>query len=208
MPALANVQFCARVSFRGTANGVAIVNVFHVAWGGEPLTISEAVSLCTGVRTAYEANFVPRLASTWSGDTCRVVDLTNADGVEATQALGGTTGGSGTSMPQSTACCVTWKIDRHYRGGHPRTYLGPLPNTAIESPTSLAAAYITQVAGSANAFKNAVNALTAGTKAFRLVCVHRQVNGVQVIVPIKSDIQSVVVDSRIDTMRRRLGPDR
>jgi hypothetical protein len=208
VPALRPVPFVCRVSCRGTANGTAVVNVFHAKFTGASMSLADTTALANAFKGAYETHFVPRMSTGWSGDTVRCVDLTSPDGEEATVALGGTSVGSGTSIPASAACCITWKINRHYRGGHPRTYIGALPNTAIESPTSLAAAYVSAVSTAANAFRTAINGFTTGTHTFSLVAVHRYVNLAELETPITSAITSAVVDTRIDSQRRRLGPDR
>lgn len=208
MPALAQVPGVVRVSVRGTSQGQAIVNVFHVKWSGGAWDQASVTYAANLVKAAYETNFVPRLNGNYSGDNVRAVDLTATAGNEATVALGGSPGTVSTGVPQSAACCVTWRIQRHYRGGHPRTYLGPLGAAAIESPTSLAAAYVSTVTTSATTFLNSINAGTTGGNTMRLVAVHRQQNGAQLTVPLTSDVQSAVVDTRIDTMRRRLGRDR
>lgn len=208
MPALKPVLQTARVSVRGTALGQAIVNVFHVRWSGATFDQPSITYVANLVKTAYEINFVPRLNGTWSGDTVRAVDLALATGVEATVALGGTPSSTTQGVPQSAAACVSWRIVRHYRGGHPRTYLGPLNSGAIESPTSLAAAYVTQVATSAEAFRTAIGNGITGGNTMKLVAVHRWQGKAELAVPQTSDIVSASVDTRIDSMRRRLGRDR
>lgn len=208
MPALRPVPAVARVTCRGTANGQAIVNVFHVKWTGGNFDLPAITYVANLVKGAYEANFAPRLGSTWAGDTVRAVDLSLTAGQEATVALAGTSAGSAVQTPQSAACCVTWRIMRHYRGGHPRTYLGPLATTAIQNPTTLADAYVTQVITSANAFLSAINLGSTSGNTMRLVAVHRTQDQAELIVPQTSDIISATADTRIDTMRRRLGRDR
>lgn len=208
VPALKPVPGVARVTCRGTAQGQAIVNVFHVKWTGGNHTSASILYIANVVQAAYTAQFRPRLNSNWSGDSVRAVDLSSPTGEEATVSLTGQGTIAGVTTPQSAACCITWRIMRHYRGGHPRTYLGPIGQNAIESATSFTAVYQSDVQTAATTFKDAINAGTVAGAALRLVAVHRVVGGVELLVPETSDIVSAVVDSRIDTMRRRLGRDR
>jgi hypothetical protein len=196
------------VSVRGTSLGQAIVNVFHVKWTGGNFNLPDITYVANLVKGVYETNIIPRLNGNYSGDNVRAVDLGVVTGQEATVALAGTPGATSTAMPQSAAACITWRIVRHYRGGHPRTYVGPLHPSHIESPTSLAATYITSLATSATAFLNGVNAGTTGGFTMKLVAVHRWQGKTELLVPLTSDIVGASVDSRIDTMRRRLGKDR
>src|SRR4029453_7651114 len=146
MPPLKPVQGVARIAARGTANGQAVVNIFHVSKeavpGGTmlPWSQAEVTAFATAFDGFYKGRFASSLNSVYSGDDIHVVDLTSPTGYEAFVA--NTCNGSsvGTNFPQSAAACITWKIARHYRGGHPRTYIGPLGGPAFENQISLNAA--------------------------------------------------------------------
>lgn len=208
MPSLLPVPGVVRLSFRGTANGVGCVNVFHVKCGDDALAIGSITTILTTVRTAYQSHFVPRLGSVWSGDTAVATDLSSIIGASVEQPLGGTPSAPGNIVPQSAACCISWKISRRYRGGHPRTYLGPVPATALENQTTFTSAYLALVQTAADNFFAACNGITTPDGTTGLVAVHRYFNKVELNPPVTSLITSSGVDSRIDTMRRRLGPDR
>lgn len=212
MPALANVPGVARCVVTGTANGQACVNVFHVAkgtGGASPWTQVEIDKLATLIAAQFTTAFVPSIANHWSGDQVECVDLSSVlglSGVATIAASGG--GGSGTTMPQSAAACVTWKIPRHYRGGHPRTYVGPLATAAAESPVSLAATFVSNLRTRAIAFRNNINGDTTFGTLITLCTVHRTYQKQKLNEPQLSFPTSAEVDSRIDSQRRRLGPDR
>jgi hypothetical protein len=208
MPSLMPVLGVARVAFRGTSAGQAVVNVFHVQCGVASLSQATIDALCTGMKTAYEANLVTRLQGSWSGDTVTAQDLSSDTGVTKQMALAGTPGSVIAASPNSLACCITWKINRHYRGGHPRTYLGPIPNTFLENQTTFLSTAVANILGSANAFLTAVNGITLPSGTPQMVGVHRVRSGAVLPVPLVSPIVAVAVDSRVDTMRRRLGRDR
>lgn len=213
MPALEPVPGVARVVISGTCAGQTIINVFHVQKGpssGVPFSQADVDTLATGMDTAYKNNFANKMNSGYSGDLVEVTDLSSATSAVGSTANTGTGSGAGTTVPNSVASCISWRISRHYRGGHPRTYLGPPPATAIEGPTSFTPTWVTGLATSANAFRTAVNAIVLPSGAVNaiLVTVHRYQNKIKLTPPQVSGIVSGSADSRIDTMRRRLGPDR
>lgn len=151
---------------------------------------------------------MPLMNALYSGDSASATDLTSITGVMAIQPIVGGGNHAGAFVPASAAACVTWRIPRHYRGGHPRTYIGPLGTQAIETPTSLAPAYLLLLQNAANAFLAAINGLTADGKLQILCSVHRQDQKQTLIPPQKSLITSAFCDARIDSQRRRLGKDR
>jgi hypothetical protein len=104
--------------------------------------------------------------------------------------------------------CITWPIDRHYRGGHPRTYLGPINTSNLENQTTFAAAWLATTLTSATSFRAAMNSMTLASGTPEMVAVHRVRDGAQLTVPLVSVIKNPQIDSRVDTMRRRLGRDR
>lgn len=211
MPALAPVTGVARVVCHGTANGNSVVNVFHINNGpgaGIAYTQTGINSLATSIAGLYRTRFMPLMNALYSGDEVTATDLSSPTGVVGTAVITTASGASGATIPASAACCVTWKILRHYRGGHPRTYIGPLGTAAFESPTSLASTFVTSMQSAASGFMSDVAALTIEARTQKLVCVHRQVDGVQLATPLVDTIIAAAIDSRIDSMRRRLGPDR
>lgn len=198
--------------FRGIAITQPIVNVMHVLNGGgppgTPYTQSQIDQLVTSMASLWVGNLVPLASSQYVSVDCSATDLSSDLGVSGITAMTGSGSGSGTTMPNNAALCISWKIPRHYRGGHPRTYMGPVAATSIANGTSFLGTFLTTANNGATAFRTAVNALVLGGSTQRLVCVHRIQNGVQLPEPIVDVITGNTVDSRIDTQRRRLGRDR
>jgi hypothetical protein len=188
---------------------VQIVNVFHVRNGPSTAgyTLAGISSLATAMANAFTTHLRPRLSVSWSGDDVVAQDLSSPTAPGVILSLSGNGSTSGV-LPASVACCLTWKIARHYRGGHPRTYLGPLGSAALETATSFEAVFLTATQTAASSFLTAVNALTIEGNAQALVCLHRTLGGAQLATPTHSPILAVQVDSRLDTQRRRLGRDR
>lgn len=211
MPAQLPVPGVVRVSITGTASGVNIANVFH--WqatdgGGAAFDVAGCQTLANGFGSAFDTSFAPKLGTVYVPGVTTALDLTNDLGVAATRANTGAGIGTAHTCPQSAALCVTWRISRHYRGGHPRTYFGPLPDSAITNPTTLDSSTVTSWQSAALAFMGLVNALTPGGRHGHLVCVHRWRSKAQLVPPQTTPIDTAAVDNRIDSQRRRLGPDR
>jgi len=115
-------------------------------------------------------------------------------------------------MPASAAVCVTWKIGKRYRGGHPRTYFPPPGDVAMTaSVNSWDQDFIDQYHTAAGNFRQAMQQVTVTPGD--LCCVHRyrtlEAGVVTTLDPPQvSRFIDHDVDNRIDSQRRRLGPDR
>ena len=211
MPALLPASKIARCVFRGTANATNIVNVFHISKdqtdvGG--FSQAEIDALANAIAPIWTARLMPQLGAAYAAKEVVCTDLTSNFGVVGVKTMTGTGTGSSTNVPNSTCACITWKIAKHYRGGHPRTYLGPPATASISTGTTLAASFVTALTTGAQGFLADVNALSVAGSPYALVALHRTENSAQLNPPEFSPITGAVVDDRIDTQRRRLGKDR
>lgn len=201
----------ARVVFRGAASTIPVINVMHVANNWPTLssyTQAQIDQLATSMASLFIGNLVPLTNSNYGSIECVATDLSSELGLVGQAPMIGSGTGTSTGVPNSTSVCISWKIGRHYRGGHPRTYMGPIAALSVATPTSLGASFVTSANNAASAFRTAVNALSLAGQPARLVCIHRYVAGVQVPDPTVDEITGNAVDTRIDTQRRRLGRDR
>jgi len=166
--------------------------------------------LVTNIKPLWSALWKTSVITGATWELLTATDLTSETAPQIIDNITGETGsgGSGAAVPQSAAACITWKIPRHYRGGHPRTYIGPLPTTAINNPTSLTTTYTDGLQTRANTFLAGVNSIVLGTATARLVCLHRYKDKVELDPPTTTLIDTAYCDSRIDSQRRRLGKDR
>ena len=120
---------------------------------------------------------------------------------------GGKTAGA---MPMSVSCCIGWRVQAHYRGGHPRTYLAGIPSDSFANPRQFLPAYVAGVASSAADFHTAVNNNVAGLLSSLKLGTVSFINKKQWREPpVFRDFitASAHVDPRIDSQRRRLGRD-
>lgn len=209
--ALQPVAGVARCVFAGISGGQPIINVMHVqngGPGGPAYTQSAIDQLATSLASLYTGNLMPLVNNNYAAVGVTCTDLSSDLGVVGVAPMTGTGTNSGSGTTNGTAVVISWKIARHYRGGHPRTYL-PAPASAnITNPTSFLGTYVTTVNNAATAFRTAVNALIIASNTQRLCTVHRISGGAELPVPTVDVIIGNSVDTRIDTQRRRLGRDR
>jgi hypothetical protein len=166
---------------------------------------SDLDTICTKIWDAYNAAYVTIASQHWAIGGVVGQDLTSVTG---NTGEGGTlTPGTdtGADISQGSSAVITWRIPRHYRGGHPRTYMAGLTANAIDTAVNLATAYQTALVTFAEALMSQVGAaILDRTGTPQLVTVHRVVNKVTLSVPIVDAIQGLVVGDIIRSQRRRL----
>lgn len=210
MPPLQPVPGVARVVMNATYQTQTSINVFHCQNNAGFQPVGDIQALVVGMRAAYAARFTPLQVSTYVLGTVTGIDLSTITGPLAT-APGSTPGAVNATnpLPASTALCVSWAINRHYRGGHPRTYFGGIPYTSIlNANTWSATALAAWLAASLGFLADVPQIVLPSGNHYNLVSVHRKRNKTDLIPPELSTITTASVDSRIDSMRRRLGKDR
>jgi len=202
-----------RVSVSGDFDGSNWANVFWVRDGGtdNPST-GDLNDFAAAFLSLYGIGFDNFLSTSWHATGCDVIYYAPGGdqlGGSATQSHTGDVGGG--VLPASVACVISWQVQQRYKGGHPRTYLSGIPISLIVSALDFDTTIIDDLAVAANTFLDDVNDLNIGNlgdnhlgtvsfvlrKAWRTPPVFRD------FVP-----GGATVDSRIDTQRRRLGPDR
>lgn len=197
-----------RVQILGSLAGQAYANVFHVLPASSPSTVTSAqtAAIATGVRAAYVTNMLPKQHSSFVLGTVRATCL-QSDTAPVSEQTGSDNGGAaGTPYPNNVAMCISGKITRRYRGGHPRFYFGGLLSPNQADSRHWAGAYITQITSAWNNFVNATKAITAsGMTGTNFVVVHYYKNGALQTSPTTDSINSWSIDARIDSQRRRLG---
>lgn len=209
MPPLPPVPGVLRCVVNGTFAGFPTVSTLYV---GEPGNLSAwdqagADAVALNVRTAWVSRILTQQNAVWTLNDVTATDLTNFLGVVGI-AVGSNPGAqAGTPIPANCTACISWKSNLHYRGGHPRLYLpAPGTTTTVSGTRQWSVAYRTALANGAEAFRGDLVTLYAGRTA-RHVAVHRTVGGVVQTPPIVLAVVSASVDIRIDSQRRRLGPD-
>lgn len=210
---LPNVANVARVKLIGSNQGTPWVALFFWHYLAGTVTAGDLVSLCTGFATAFDTALKPAMATGVTLQNVEAYDLASRSGAQGS-ATGFTTGTRiGTALPVSTAAVASWKVNFRWRGGHPRTYWPAGVSNDVENghlwTAAAAAAFDTANGG----FLTSVNGQIIGGQGGYLTCVryvHTPMPGQPpeyLNPPLDLRIQDVSVDRRLDTQRRRLGPD-
>jgi len=169
----------------------------------------------TGVTNAFGELFKSRLLPVLSSETTIVecvglyYDGTGAIMEGATSHTGAGANAGGT-FPLNVSLCIGWRVQAHYKGGHPRTYLAGIPLSAKQNARTFTSTYVSQVAGNAASFHDDVNAMNTGLWSSGKLGIVSFVNRKEWRTPpIFRDFipSSAHCDVRIDSQRRRLGRD-
>lgn len=201
-----------KVAYYGTWQTAQWANIMwlYLTGSGE-ISVSELNDLAGACSDAYASHFLPLVSDTVTLERTQVVLYAGGGDVfEGNATEGGTGSDDGSTMPASAAAAVSWIIAPHYRGGHPRTYIPGITIHHIISNTTLAGAFVSALGSAANAFHNELEAISGISSGISTV-EHGVVSFVRAKAwrtpPVFYRINSAVVDSRIDSQRRRLGRD-
>src|SRR6266545_3099405 len=118
MPSLPSVPAVVRISQRLRIQGVNTANIFHLSTNAPPWSDANLTAVATGMRAAYLSAFKANLNNATEIRETVVTDLSSETGGQAIATgsdYGTLTGGV---MPANCAMCVSWTINRRYRGGH------------------------------------------------------------------------------------------
>lgn len=209
MPSLPNASRVIRCVYSGTYGGAKWANVFNVQSANTGLTNADAVILATGLVAAWDARLKPIHSTGVFLTNCTVVDLTSTSGAQA--ALGANvqgTSGAASPMTANVALVGSMKINRRYRGGHPRMYLTGQATANTQTNTSWTSTWVNTTSTAFTNWRSDVNALTtASSGSITLVCLSYYSDKVLRAIPQVDAVTSIVVHSRVDTQRRRLGKE-
>lgn len=205
-------RFC-KLVFNGSLEDAVWANVMwlYLTGSGE-ITVGDLGDLANACAGPYVDNFAPLQSELVSYETCQVVLYSDGETFDSVQPIGSTgerVGGS--VLPANVAACISWKIAPHYRGGHPRTYLPGQLEVDLVTRTTWNATYVDALNSAALAFHLQIEDITDIGSGISTV-----EHGIASFVrdnewrtpPVFYRIADAIVDSRVDTQRRRLGRDR
>jgi len=205
-------RFC-RLAFEGSYGDTHWANIMWLfLTGSGEITVADLNTLASKCSLAWTTHF-----SGFQVPECQLVTTRVAlyagggDVLEGIDTPGHAGTGSGVGLPANVAMTISWSIAPSYRGGHPRTYMAGMSEDYRLTPSSWKAASAALLTSEAVSFHGALEAITGVGSGISSV-----EHGVASFVrnkewrtpPVFYRIASASVDSRIDTQRRRLGPDR
>jgi hypothetical protein len=110
-------------------------------------------------------------------------------------------------MDVSTACVISWPVNRRWRGGHARTYLTGQVIADVQNGKQWTSTYQAAVATAATTFRNSLNALSQQGAPWSMVLVSYTGKDLTVSYPFVIPVNAPTVHPRIDSQRRRLGKE-
>lgn len=204
---------CTKLVYNGTFVDTSWTNVMWLyLTGSGTITTGDLNDLASACATAFGDNLLPQMDTESVHTSTQVVLYGSGDDVLEGHAAGTGTGGvSGNPLPASASIVITWQIAPHYRGGHPRTYLGGMSDAGQLSPSSWGTTFTDNTASAAIGFHNDIEAITGvgtGITTVEHGIVSFVRNDTWRDPPVFYRIAGANCDTRIDTQRRRLGADR
>lgn len=204
--------FTLRLAFSGRYGPCTWANVIWVRNGGTANPSGgDLSSFASNMANSYHTHFMNLLSNALVLERVSVLNYSQLGETTGADFEGSLLGAdSGASFPGNVAACVSWSLNQRYKGGHPRTYLCGIPISALQDAKSYKTTFIDSVRNAANAFHADVNAynqgalgqLHLGTVSFILRKEWRNPPVFRDYIPAAAQ-----VDARVDTQRRRLGPD-
>jgi hypothetical protein len=152
MSALPPVSKVIRADFLQTVGAnTSVLNRIFFQYSGT-LSLADLTTLLTTFSNAWGTNISPNQNTGATLTAVRGTDLSSSTAPQTIISTSkvGTAAGSG--MPDGTAAVIKFKINRRYRGGHPRFYETALVVTNVQNGTQIVPASATAFANSFAAF--------------------------------------------------------
>jgi len=217
MVALPPVEDVIRVTLRGTYGPATWVNGIYMGYTSSGTPSSEdLLALCDDIATAWEP---VRLVLS---NECRltevgIVDLGSDTGASVLGAVLKVGDVASAGPPANVAACVSFKIGRRYRGGHPRNYVCGFPTTAVADKQKFTSTFANALASAYNTFRNTCAGATTTQPTIDVTqwvnvsyylghtfdAEHNRIPTPRPI-PKVDTVTSCAVNTRIDSQRRRL----
>lgn len=177
---------------------------------GTPLTVAQL--------TAIAAVFDPAWANMWkqagaastnySGSI--LTDWSSNTGLEYTSVgvFGAVAGTAGTAAPANAAALISWSVPIRFRGGHGRSYLPDIGDTALASATALVSATVTTMNADLQTLITNMHGISSGNGGpfVPVIYKHRNANYPTNPLPVPTvvAVSSEVVNTNLASQRRRL----
>lgn len=192
----------------GHNQGIRWDNVIHLSYLGGIPTQANLVQLGNQVSIGWGNYFRSWVGTGVSLDQLECTDIGTTSGVQgiSTQQQKGADINA-QDQPLSAATCISWVIDRHYRGGHPRYYLPFCASLYLFEGRNLSPTYLAGITPAANGWLGWLNSISIGALSFQLVGVSYVDQKAPRPVPQTYPVRSVAIHPRVDTRRRRLGKE-
>jgi len=148
MPALPAVPKVLKVIVtQNQGDAVDIENVLHFSYSGTAPNAAQALIFAEQVKQSWHDHILIHQDQHLSLDKVEVIDLTSSTSAQATTTTAPSAGSITTeAVTNGAALIVSHQIDRRYRGGKPRTYIGGQAATNVTAAGEWGSAYLTTMA--------------------------------------------------------------
>jgi len=190
---------CIEVKAIGEQNGIPYVGVWHVD-NGATVGDVDLQDVADVVEDWFKTYPLPYMHESFTLNQIVSTDVSSAGGHQVVNNLTSGNVGGNTSDPANAAASVvlswrTSRIGRSYRG---RTYMGALPAVSLEDAQNVTSGIVTAYATHAT---NLIDAIDGIGKT--LVVLSKFAAGVARLAGVMTEIISVIVDSKVDSQRKR-----
>jgi hypothetical protein len=188
------------------------LNKLHMSYTGLPPTGAALVLWAGEVTAAWAADISPLQDTETSMTEVEVTDLSSDMGAVGIDPTGAAGTRAGSMLPAQTATLVSYTMGRHYRGGHPRTYLLGGVQADLVAPNQWTTGYVDAVGTGLTSFFTAIHGAVTGFTPNALVQVS-YFGGVPTIggksqpraIPLVDVLGAHLVSPRLASQRRRIG---
>lgn len=188
-----------KVALVQNQNGVPVVNTFHVKTAGT-VTDTDLISIGNIFLDWWRDDIRPYCVPSLSLDQIVVTDISIANGhqVQLNVVTDNTGTLSSAALGGNSAMVISWRTPNTGRSFRGRSYIGGLGTIELVDAQHFQATTIAGMAGSA------VNLIDVLETAGYILCVISRVSaGVARVSALLTQITGVIVDTVVDTMRRR-----
>jgi hypothetical protein len=188
-----------KVAVEGSQEAIPVVNVYHVDAGA---AVSDTIldDVAAVFSNWMTTTLLPLLDSTYVLNRIVVTDISVANGHQSilTFTTGNVGGITGQPCAANAALCISWRTLQTGRSFRGRTYVGGLNNGVLVDPHTMGTTYAN---GFATAFVNLRTAIQ--TAGYVLSVLSLVANKIARVAGVLTEITSLIVDTKIDSQRRR-----
>jgi len=188
-----------KVEFNAIQNGVPNVNVYHVK---DTATHDDALleAYADGFDSWWQADLQPILSNSYVLENITVTSLEVSTGPQFVKSFSSGHQGAltGEQVAGNAALVISWRtpsLGRSFRG---RTYIGGLDAAATETSTTVTASFADAIVNAAENMLGMVESLGGA-----LAVLSRYAALVLRVTGLLTEITSIIVDTKIDSQRRR-----
>jgi hypothetical protein len=151
-----------RFKVSGAGSGEIWQNIFYYQYSGNPPTVPSMQTLCNGILSQFDGQFMSLIHPDTSITGVVGVDLNSLNGVEGANSATSVGTAAGGPLPLNTAMLVSHPVAARWKGGHFRTYLAIGTDTNLQDQMHWTTAFTNSAQTQVNAFLSGCTGLTAG----------------------------------------------